>query len=391
MSRDAARGAAAQRVRVVVMIDSIARPGGGESLAVENAARLDPARFQRTLCITRWQEGLEQAEPAASILARLREAEVRVIKLRRGSRAALWSWAPLLRVLRRERIDVLHGHLFGSNLWAVILGRLARVPVVVAHEHMWAYGGKRLRPLLDRDLIARFSDAFIAVSEEGRRQMIEVERIDPDRITLIPNGIAGFAPGDGARVREELGVAPGEPLIGSVGHLRPEKAYEVLIDALALLGEEGTSATALIAGEGPERGRLESLIAARGLNGRARLLGARADVPDLLAALDVGVCCSEFEGGPLSVMEYMEAGLPVVASDVGGLPELVADRESGILVPVRDPAALAAALGELISDPAERRRMGERGQRLRRERWSLEAWAGRIEALYLELLSRRRG
>ena len=391
MSRDPASPGAAERIRVVVMIDSIARPGGGERLAVENAILLDPDRFERTLCITRWQDGLERTEPAASILARLGEAGVRVLRLRRSSRMALWSWTPLLRALRRERVDVLHGHLFGSNLWAVILGRLTRTPVIVAHEHMWAYGGNRIRPLLDRDLIARFSDAFIAVSEEGRRRMVEVERIDPSRITVIPNGIAGFAPGDGARVREELGIGPAEPLIGSVGHLRPEKAFEVLIEALALPGVEGRPATALIAGEGPERGLLESLIANRGLAGRVRLLGARSDVPDLLAALDVAVCCSEFEGGPLSVMEYMEAGLPVVASDVGGLPELVVDGESGILVPARDAAALAAALGELIGDPERRLRMGERGRQLRRERWSLEAWAGRIEALYLELLSRSRG
>ena len=178
MSR-AQRGAPAAPVQVVVMVDSIARPGGGERLATENAIQLDPDRFERTLCITRWQDGLERTEPTASILARLGEAGVRVIKLRRSSRTALLAWRPLVRALRGEQVDVLHGHLFGSNVWAVILGRLTRTPVVVAHEHMWAYGGNRLRPLLDRDLIARFSDAFIAVSEEGRRRMIEIERIDP--------------------------------------------------------------------------------------------------------------------------------------------------------------------------------------------------------------------
>ncbi len=390
MSAAGRPGAVAAPVRVVVMIDSIAGPGGAETLAVENAIRLDPERFERTLCVTRWEDGLERTEPASSILARLSEAGVRVIKLRRTSRTALWAWRPLVRALRSERVEVLHGHLFGSNVWAVILGRMTRTPVVVAHEHMWAYGGNRIRPLLDRDLIARFSDAFVAVSEEGRRRMIEVERIAPERITLIPNGIAGFEPGDGARIRRELGIDAEEAVIGSVGHLRREKAYEVLIEAAALLRDAGSPAAVLIAGEGPERGRLESLISDRGLGGSVRLLGARSDVPDLLAALDVAVCCSDFEGGPLSVMEYMEAGLPVVASDVGGLPELVADGASGLLVSPRDPQGLAAALAVLIGNAGERRRMGDAGQRMRRERWSLEAWIARIEGLYLELLSRRR-
>ncbi len=384
-------GAPVAPVRVVVMIDSIAGPGGAETLAVENAIRLDPERFERTLCVTRWEDGLERTEPASSILARLSEAGVRVIKLRRSSRVALWSWRPLLRALRSERVDVLHGHLFGSNVWAVILGQLTRTPVVVAHEHMWAYGGNRVRPLLDRDLIARFSDVFIAVSEEGRRRMIEVERIAPERITLIPNGIAGFPAGDGDRIRRELGIGPGDPVIGSVGHLRREKAYEVLIEAAALLRDDhGLRPAVLIAGEGPERPRLEELIAARGLGDSVHLLGARIDVPDLLAALDVAVCCSDFEGGPLSVMEYMEAALPVVATDVGGLPELVADGETGILVPPRFPGTLATVLAGLIGDAGERRRMGESGRRMRRKRWSLEAWIARIEALYLELLPGRR-
>ena len=164
------------RTGVVVLVDSIRRPGGGERLAVEGVIRLDPAKYQRTLCLTRWEDSFETQEPARSILARLREEGVEVLGLRRGSRLDLRAWAPLLRLLREPRTGVVHGHLFGSNLWGTVLGRLCRVPAVIAHEHMWAYTGGRLRPLLDRHVIARFSDAFIAVSEQGRRQMIEVEQ-----------------------------------------------------------------------------------------------------------------------------------------------------------------------------------------------------------------------
>jgi glycosyltransferase involved in cell wall biosynthesis len=376
---------------VVVMIDSLRNPGGGERLAVENALRLDPARFETTLCITRWDDSLETVEPAASMLAELRSAGVGVLGLRRAGRLSLGSWRPLIALMRERRVDVLHAHLFGSNVWAAVLGTLGRVPAVVAHEHMWAYGGEgasRVRPLLDRDLIGRFADAFIAVSAVGRRRMIEIERVDPAKIRVIPNGIAGFAPGDGAAVRAELGIDPGAPLVGSVGHLRPEKAYAVLVAAAAVLRDAVPEAVVVIAGEGAERPALEAQIAALGLDGRVRLLGARADVPDLLAALDVAVCCSDFEGGPLSVMEYMEAALPVVATDVGGIPELVLDGETGLLVPPQDPAALAAAIEKLLADPDRRARMGELARAERRRRWDLAVWAGRLEELYCELLAR---
>jgi len=368
------------------MVDSIARPGGGERLAVENAIRLDPSRYERALCITRWDDALERAEPAASILARLREADVRVIRLRRRSRLALWGWWPLWKILRRERVTTLHGHLFGSNIWAVVLGRLARVPVVVAHEHMWAYDGSRLRPFLDRNLIARFCDAFVAVSDEGRRRMVEDERIDPGDIVVVPNGIAGFEPGDGSRVRAELGIAAEAPVIASVGHLRSEKAFEVLVEAVAISREDNPRLVALVAGEGPRLAALQELVARLGVEGAVRFLGARDDIPDLLAAADVAVCCSDFEGGPLSVMEYMEAGLPVVATRVGGLPELLDDGESGLLVPPRDPGALSAAIARLLDEPGLRAEMGAEARRQRRERWGLDTWVARIEALYDELV-----
>ncbi len=377
--------------RIVVMIDTIARPGGGERLAVENAIRLDPGSYERTLCITRWEDSLEVEGVPAAILARLRASGVRVLKLRRRSRLALWAWWPLLRALRRQRVDIVHGHLFGSNVWAAILGRLARVPAVVAHEHMWAYGGEnRLRPVLDRELIARFADAFVAVSEEGRRRMVEVERIDPAEIVLIRNGIAGFEPGDGSRVRAELGISAAAPVIGSVGHLRPEKAFEILVEAAAVLRQDHPELALLIAGEGPERLAIETAAAGLGLDNCVHLLGARDDIPDILAALDVAVCCSDFEGGPLSVMEYMEAGLPVVATRVGGLPELVEEGESGLIVPPRDPAALASAVGRLLEDPDLGERLGRRGQELRRRKWDLDSWSRQLDGLYDTLLSRRR-
>jgi glycosyltransferase involved in cell wall biosynthesis len=373
------------------MIDTLIEPGGGERLAVENAVLLDNDRFERSLCITRWDDRLERMEPARSLLARLAEEDVRVIKLRRSSKTDVAAWRPFFRLLRDENVDVLHAHMFGSNIWGAVLGRLAHVPAIIAHEHIWAYNSRGLRPFLDREVIARFSNAFVTVSEESRRLMIEHERIHDGDIVVIPNGIASLPAGDGAGLRAELGIARDAPVVGSVGNLRAQKAYEVLIEAAVQLRRtSGPDLRVLIAGEGPERPALEELIDNRGMAGTVLLLGMRSDVPDILAALDVAVCCSDYEGSPLAVMEYMDAGLPVVATRVSGLPDVVVDEETGFLVPPRDPEALAGAIAQLLGDADARKTFGARGRELRRKLWNLDTWIRRIEELYERLLAERR-
>lgn len=372
-------------VKVATLVHMIG-PGGGETIAVESAIGLDPARFDRVLCVGRW-DPIEEVEPSVGMLRRARESGVRVLHLRRPARFAIWAWWPLLRLLRRERVDILHGHMFGSNVWACLLGRLARVPVVVCHEHMWSYGGGRLRAWIDRWLIARWSNAFIAVSEAGLRSMIEVERIRPQDVVLIRNGVRALPPGDPKLVREELGIGEEAPVLLAVGTLRSEKAYPVLIEAAAALVGSVPELQVLIAGEGVERPKLETLIAELGMSEVVTLLGVRADISDLLAAADVAVCCSDFEGGPLSVMEYMGAGLPVIATRVGGLPELIHDGENGVLIPPRDPDALAAAAARLLADPALCQRLGEAGAELREREYGIDGYIARLEGLYRRLIA----
>ncbi|MCO5325478.1 MAG: glycosyltransferase [Solirubrobacterales bacterium] len=378
--------ATGDRVGVVVLLDSLENPGGGERLAIENAARLDPERFSRALCLTRWSDEFETQEPAAGMLARLRSDGVEIIPVRRRGRWSLRAWLPLLRKLRDEDVRVLHGHLFGSNVWAAIFGTLMRTRAVVAHEHMWAYENGGARPLVDRFVIGRLVDAFVAVSGEGMRQMLEIEKVPEGKVVLVPNGVPPRPGGSGARARAAFEIEEGIPLVVSVGHLRPEKAFEVLVEAASLLPERHRGTRFLIAGEGGERAKLEDLRGRLDVSESVLIPGARSDVADILAAADVAVCCSDFEGGPLSVMEYMEAGLPVVATEVGGLPELVREDETGLLVPPRDPAALAAGLTRLLDDPSLRRRLGEEGRRLQAELYGIDAWIRRLEALYSSLL-----
>jgi glycosyltransferase involved in cell wall biosynthesis len=375
------------RLGVVVLVDRLVH-GGAERVAADLATHLDPDRFATTLCVSRWPdpEHARAPEVPARLRAAAEAAGVRVLALPRRGRWDVAAWRPLVRLLRSGEVQVVHGHMTGSNVWAVLLGRAAGVPVVVAHEHSWAFTGSPVRRLLDRHLIARGSDAFVACSPEDRRRMIEHERIPPQDIALVPNGIAsGRGPSPGRDVRRELGIPAGAPVAGSVGSLRPEKRFDVLVRAAAALVAGRPGARVLIAGDGPERARLEGLVRELGLSGSVLLLGARDDVPEVLAALDVAVTCSDFEGAPLSVLEYMEAALPVVATRVGGLSHLIQDGVHGLLVPRRDPAALAAAIDELLGDPARRAAMGRAGRERRRSEFSLEVMVGRVEALYERL------
>lgn len=287
--------------------------------------------------------------------------------------------------IRRERVQVIHAHMFGSNVWGTIIGRLTGVPVIIAHEHSRSFEGEPLMRLLDRELIARYCDAFIAVSREDRRKMIELERIPAERIRVLPNGIAPGTPTPGSDLRAELGVGSG-PLVGAVGGLRAVKAYDVLIRAAARLRDKHPNLRVLIAGDGDERPRLEALSRELGLTDVVVMLGAWLDVPDLLAALDVAVCASEREGSPLSVMEYMEAELPIVATRVGGIPDLIDDGVHGLLVEPGNPEALAAAIDNLLSDRARASQLGMHARERRRREFDLDVMVHNVEALYTELL-----
>lgn len=367
-------------LRVLTLIDRPITTGGGERMASLIAMSLDRERFRPYVCSSRPLEG-------PTFAAELEAANVPVLALPRRSKLHVAAWRRLHSFLRHERIDVLHAHKFGSNVWGTLVGRLARVPVVIAHEHSWSYEGQPLRRFLDRELVGRGADAFVAVSERDRTRMVGVEGVRPQAIRLLPNGIPPLER-RGTDVRAELGISPDAFVVGTVAQLRPEKALDVLVRAAAEAAPRIPGMHVVIAGHGPEEESLDALAASLGVNGAVRLLGRRDDVPDVLAAVDVAVCCSEFEGSPLSVMEYMAAGRPVVVTRVGGLPDLVHDGVHGLVVPPADPGALASALERLANDPDGRAAMGAAASERQRDEFALDVLVRRVEDLYDELFAR---
>jgi glycosyltransferase involved in cell wall biosynthesis len=381
-----------ERVRVVTLVDLLSSSGGAEHLALVIATHLDPERFESTLCVSRWPPPKQYTKDktAPEALQRLREAGVGFLPLERKRKVELAPWLRLGRFLRRERIDVLHAHKFGSNVPGSAVARLAGVPVVLAHEHTWSYEGQPLRRLLDREVVARAADRFIAVSREDQRRMVEVEHVKPQRTMFIPLGILPPREPDARDMRAELGIPAQAPTIGVVGMMRPQKALDVLLRAAAGLLSHWPDLQVLLIGDGPERQALERLSGELGLEANARFLGLRQDVPEVLRALDVAVCSSDFEGSPLAILEYMDAALPVVSTRVGGVPDMIEPGVHGLLVAPKDPDALGAAIAELLRDPQRRREMGLRARERRRSEFELSSMLERLEALYLELLEQRR-
>jgi glycosyltransferase involved in cell wall biosynthesis len=338
-------------------------------------------RINPWVCSTR-----QGYEPAVSILA---EAGVPHISLARTRKWQLHRFAPLASLLRRERFDVVHANMFGSNVWGTLIGRACGVPVVIAHEHTWSYANDRVRIWMDRNVIARLATVFIAVSTADRDRMIRLERIPPEKVMVMPlPHIPHRQPGD-ASIRSELGLGADTPLVAVAAVMRPQKALDVMLDAHAALRQRLPEAHLVIAGDGPSRGKLELQIKRLGIADSVHMLGVRHDVDAILRAADVGAISSHFEGMPLFAVECIAAGTPLVATKVGGVPEIVDNGVSGLLVPPRDPTALAAALSRVLSDPSLANRLAaaaaERGSQ-----FAIDSVAHRFADLYEQLMPRHR-
>jgi glycosyltransferase involved in cell wall biosynthesis len=362
--------------------------GGTEVLALELFRRLHPARFEvEVICLK---------EPG-TLAGELARAGIRVESGVLRSRFDLLGPGRLARALRGRRFDLM---LVDSGRNALLLSafarRLVRARAVLSWVHFTGKWGKAAQFNGTERRLLRRLDAVVAVAETQKRHLVEREGLDARNVVVIHNGVdvERYAPRPERReaARAALGVAPGEVAAGIVASLTPEKGHRVLIDAAARAAGAGVPLRLLIAGDGPERGAIEQAIAASGAGDRVTLLGLRRDLDrDLYPALDVALLASlpARETLPISLMEAMASGLPVIATRVGSIADLVEDGRTGLLVPPDDPAALAAALAALARDPARRAAMGAAGRARVVERFSLPRMVEDYARLFTTLLESR--
>lgn len=357
---------------VVHVIDELP-PDGAERLLADVLRHRSGAYRFSVVCLVRGGELQREIEAMG--------VPVTVLGRRHTySPGLLWR---LTRWLRRMRADVVHTHLFTADAYGRVAALLARVPAVYSTVHSTNVWKGALHRCIDW-LLAWFSTKVIAVSAEVAQVLRERGRIPQSRIALVENGIdlKRLAGASGEGVRAEFGVAPQAPLLGLIGRLHPAKGHADLIAALAQLQAQGVTAHCLLIGSGPLREAILAEVQQRGLTGRVTLAGQRADIPRLLAALDVLVMPSRWEGLPMTLLEAMAMGKAIVATRVGGIPNVITDGREGLLVPAADAAALAAALKRLIQDAALRRALGERAREAVLARYDAARTAQAYESLY---------
>jgi glycosyltransferase involved in cell wall biosynthesis len=366
--------------------------GGAQKHLIEVLRRLDRRRFAPALCC------LATDRPGAQdLLGAVRELDVPILdaRVRDGSNALIrpGTWRQVARIageLRRRRVGVVHSYLFHANWFGTAAGRLARVPVtIVSKRNVDVY--ERARDRWACRLVNRAADCVTAVAGGVAEHVHRTEGCPRDKIVVIPNGIdvrdvAAAAGG----ATESLGIAADRQVMGTIARLVWYKGHEELLEATARVARAEPRATLVVVGDGPLRRSLERRAHDLGLNGAARFLGSVPQAWRLLPRFDIFVLPSRWEGMSNGLLEAMAAGRPIVATAVGGNPELITDGETGLLVPPQDPEALAAAMLRLIRDPALARRLGQAARRRVETDFTLEAMVRRLETLYDDLLARKR-
>lgn len=357
-------------LRVLFLLTSMP-VGGAETLLVNLVRRLDRRRFAPEIVC------LKEPGPLGEMLA----AEMPVHSDLLACKYDLRILPRLIKRMRRPQADAVVTVGAGDKMfWGRIAAHLAGVPVVASalHSTGWPDGVGRLNRLL-----TGWTDAFIGVADTHAVHLVHNERFPAAKVNTIYNGVDcdRFAPQDASAIRRELNIPGDAPIVGILAALRPEKNHELFLAGAKQIREAIPAVQFIVVGDGPKRVELERLATDLGIADAVHFVGSRSDVPALLAACDVVALTSHNEASPVSILEALACGVPVVASNVGSVRETVVDGETGRLFPIGDLAAFVTATVDLLKSPADRQRLGAEGRRRVEARWSLDAMVRGYEQL----------
>jgi glycosyltransferase involved in cell wall biosynthesis len=364
----------------VMFVQTDMRVGGAEMITANIIRRLDRERFAPELCCLKE-------------LGALGQTLADEIPVHHGLLAGKYDvrvWPRLTALLRRRKIDAVITVGAGDKMfWGRLAARRVDVPVILSalHSTGWPDGVGRLNQLL-----TPITDSFIAVARSHGRFLAKNLRINEQRVAVVPNGVdtTRFAPHpDVMAVRRELGIGPTDPVVGIVAALRPEKNHELFLEVARRVVNQLPTARFLIIGDGPCRDAIQLRALELDVSEHVLMLGSRGDIPRLLAAMDVFALTSHIEANPVSILEAMSVGRPVVATNVGSIHEAVSEGKTGFLVPPGDADQFAERVLHLLREPLVCGSMGAAAREAVVSRWSIQAMVHGYERLIETIYARK--
>ena len=374
-----------RRIGLMHIVHSL-NVGGAEKLVFELARAADSKRFSVVVaCLD------EAGEYAPELSAS--GVKICVLNRKPGVRPELFGRIAAL--VWSNRIDVVHAHQYTPYFYGLVGARLSGRAHCLLTEHGRFFPDVRKpKRVAVNQILWRLTGATVAVSEFTRQALVDNEGFPADRVEVLYNGIhahGGVTDGERARLRTWFGVPddePDAPVIGTCARLSHEKNLPMMVEAFAALRQHLPSARLIIAGDGPARPKIEQRRDALGLGDAVRLVGFVDNVPQVVGSFDVFAMSSLTEGTSVTLLEAMYAGRPVVATDVGGNPEIVVDGETGLLVRSKDPSAFADALRRVLTDRDEANRLGRNGRARTERHFTFEGMVRAYEEIYVELARR---
>ncbi len=359
--------------------------GGLENGIVNLINNMDNKRFKVSVCCL---------EKIGELSDRIDENRKHIFIVQKDGRMRIKDVRGLARLLKEQQVDILHTHSYGTLLRGFISARLAGVPVIIHGEHGILYTDK-FRRVIAQKILLRMVDCTITVSKDLQSRIARDFNVKEKLFIPIINGVdfSKFNHRQGKSsisVREELGIDDKAVLIGSIGRLVDVKNYPLLINVINEFVIKGLDIYLIIVGDGPVKVKLQQGIKDYGLNDRVFLPGRKDNIPDYLSAFDIFVLTSDFEGISNTILEAMACGVPVVATNVGGTPEIVDDGNTGLLVKPRNKNELFNSLKKLYDDPPLRQKMGESAINAIAEKFSLMRMVNEYENIYTQFYNKRK-
>jgi len=372
-----------KKLTVIHLVEDM-KTGGAERVIADIAEGLDSEKYDvRVWCIAR---GGNTADELAE-----KGIEVKIL--------GISSYHNPLKILRLKRLlteagpDIVHTHGYFASVIGRLSAKKAGIPIIFAHVHSTYWDYKKKHILMERKL-SRFTHKIICCSRAVENFVKDIEKVGDGKTLVIYNGVdeERFYPmEDAPSIRTELGIDEKALVVGTVSSLTPHKGHEYLIQAASLVKEELPSAKFLIVGDGPLRTELEDQVKNFSAHPFIMFTGTRKDVPKILSVMEVFVLpSSSREGLGIAIIEAMAAEKPVVATDIGGIPEAVKKGETGFLVSPGDPGALAKAIIELLQNPGKAKEMGKKGRARFKEKFTRKKMLSETDALYQSFASQRK-